>query len=149
MKFNWATAIVTAFILFMAFILYFVFRVQGNAKYDNELVVEEYYKKDTRYSEEMAKLQNAFRLDEQPAIIVVAQGVLVTFPQQIATRQVRGEMSFYRPSAKQMDFILPLIISGRSMLVSKDDLAAGRWDITLSWHADGKEYMMKKSVYLN
>ena len=41
-KINWGTAIILAFGLFMTFILYFVFKVQSNSKYDNELVVDEY-----------------------------------------------------------------------------------------------------------
>jgi len=44
-KINWGTAIVIAFALFMSFILFFVFKVQSDSKYDNELVTEEYYKK--------------------------------------------------------------------------------------------------------
>ena len=43
MKINWGTAVVIAFALFMSFILYFVFKVQSDSKYDNELVVEKYY----------------------------------------------------------------------------------------------------------
>ena len=46
MKINWGTAIVIAFAVFMIFILSFVFKVQSNHKYDNELVVEDYYKKE-------------------------------------------------------------------------------------------------------
>lgn len=149
MKISWGTSIVIAFGLFMAFILYFVFRVQGNPKYDNELVVEEYYKKDTRYGEEMAKLQQTAALAEQPAISVTGKGVLVTFPELMAAKEVKGELSFYRPSAEKLDFSLPLSLSGRSMLVSKNDLAGGRWDLTLSWQAGGKEYLMEKSVYLD
>ncbi|MFM2010754.1 MAG: hypothetical protein RLZZ479_1145, partial [Bacteroidota bacterium] len=52
-KFNWGTGIVIAFALFMTFILYFVVEVQSNSKYDNDLVVEEYYKHDAHFGEEM------------------------------------------------------------------------------------------------
>jgi hypothetical protein len=36
MKINWGTGIAIAIALFMAFILYFVIKVQSNSKYDNE-----------------------------------------------------------------------------------------------------------------
>ena len=62
MKINWGTAIVIAFALFISFILYFVYSVQSNSKYDNELVVEEYYKHDAHFGEELAKIQNAQNL---------------------------------------------------------------------------------------
>ena len=46
MKINWGVGIVIAFGLFITFILYFVVMVQSDSKYDNDLVVEEYYKHD-------------------------------------------------------------------------------------------------------
>ena len=70
MKINWGTAIVIAFGLFMTFILYFVIKVQSDSKYDNDLVVEEYYKHDALYSSEFKKIQNAEDLKEKPEISV-------------------------------------------------------------------------------
>ena len=62
MKINWGTGIVIAFGLFMSFILFFVFKVQSNSKYDNELVVEKYYQKEQGFEKEMEKEQNAHDL---------------------------------------------------------------------------------------
>jgi hypothetical protein len=51
----------------MAFI-YFVIKVQSNSKYDNELVVEEYYKHDAKFGDEMIRVQNAHDLTQKPLI---------------------------------------------------------------------------------
>ena len=58
-KINWGTAIVIAFALFMSFILFFVFKVQSDHKYDNELVNEEYYKKETTVQKDIEYENNA------------------------------------------------------------------------------------------
>ncbi|HRL72529.1 MAG TPA: FixH family protein, partial [Flavobacterium sp.] len=58
MKINWGVGIVIAFGLFITFILYFVVMVQSDSKYDNDLVVEEYYKHDAKFGDEMARIQN-------------------------------------------------------------------------------------------
>ena len=68
MKINWGTGIVIAFALFISFILYFVFSVQSDSKYDNELVYEEYYKHDAKFGEEMVRIQNAQDLVQKPLI---------------------------------------------------------------------------------
>lgn len=149
MKINWGTSIIIAFALFMTFILYFVFEVQSNSKYDNELVVEEYYKHDARYSEEMDKLANAGNLSEKPVIESTPEGVKITFPESVDTEKISGNVSFYRPSAKKLDFNLLLKLSGRSMLVPVNDLAGGLWDTTLSWTYNGREYVIKKEIYLH
>ena len=72
MKINWGVGIVIAFGLFITFILYFVVMVQSDSKYDNDLVVEEYYKHDAKFGDEMARIQNAEDLAQKPTINVVS-----------------------------------------------------------------------------
>lgn len=148
-KINWGTAIVIAFGLFMAFILYFVFKVQGNPKYENELVVEEYYKHDAHYGDEMTKLQNAQQLKELPTITESAKGIEIVFPGNLNSEKIFGEVSFYRPSNKKLDFKSNVSLSGNSQLIPKSEFVGGLWDMTLSWKYDGKEFMIKKELYIN
>jgi len=149
MKLNWGTYIVIAFALFISFILYFVIEVQGNSKYDNELVVEEYYKNDARFGEEMDKLGNTEKLRVKPLIETTPKGVAITFPDNFDPREIVGTVSFYRPSAKKLDFSQPLKLSGLSMIIPKNDLAGGRWDMTLYWNCQGVEYLLKKEIYID
>lgn len=149
MKLNWGKSIVIAFAIFMAFILFFVIKVQGNHKYDNELVVEEYYKNDARFGEEMAKLQNTQQLPVKPSIETLPEGVGITFPDNFNPGKIVGKVSFYRPSAKKLDFTQLLKLSGRSMLIPENDLAGGRWDMTLYWTYEGKEYLLRKEIYID
>jgi len=148
MKINWGTSIVIAFGCFMAFILFFVFKVQGNPKYDNELVVEEYYKQDAKFGDVMLELQNANNLNEKPVINYTQNGVDISFPASFIPRKITGKVSLYRPSAKKLDFEIPLSLSGPSLLIPKSDLAGGQWDLTLSWQYEGQHFMMKKNLYI-
>src|SRR5690606_13626485 len=136
--------IVIAFALFISFILYFVIEVQGNSKYDNELVVEEYYKNDARFGEEMDKLGNTEKLRVKPLIETSPQGVTITFPDDFDPREIVGSVSFYRPSAKKLDFSQVLKLSGPSVFIPRNDLVDGRWDMTLNWKYQGAEYLLKK-----
>jgi hypothetical protein len=104
MKINWGTGIVIAFALFMAFILYFVVEVQSNSKYDNDLVVEEYYKHDAQFGKEMERIQNAQDLPEKPKVELTTQGAKITFPAAFVPTKIKGKVSLYRPSNKKMDF---------------------------------------------
>lgn len=149
MKLNWGKSIVIAFGLFMSFILFFVFKVQGNQKYDNELVVEEYYKHDARFSEEMKKIQNAADLPEKLSVESTEQGISIHFPETFIPQRIKGKVSFYRPSAKKLDFEKTLRLSRTSLLIPKSDFADGLWDITVSWSYNGKEYLTKKTIYTN
>lgn len=146
-SFNWGHSIILAFVLFMAFIGSFVYRVQSNSKYDNELVVDEYYKHDVHFGDELALFQNAQKLPHQPQIAVVAEGVQVTFPADIDTKNIQGKMSFYRPSDKKLDFEWPFSESGPTLLIPKSKLAGGLWDITLYWQNKNQSFAVKQTIY--
>ncbi|HEY4616927.1 MAG TPA: FixH family protein [Flavobacterium sp.] len=148
MKISWGTGIVIAIALFMSFILYFVVKVQMNSKYDNELVVEEYYKHDARFGEEMQRVQNAADLDQKPIIIQTAAGITIVFPAVFTPNKIKGMVSLYRPSNKKLDFEIPISISNPSLLIPKSDLVGGRWDINMEWQYDGKQYLTKDTFYI-
>ncbi|WP_309642410.1 FixH family protein [Flavobacterium sp.] len=145
---NWGTSIVIAFALFMTFILYFVFKVQSNSKYDNELVVEEYYKHDAHFGEEMTQVQNAHDLAEKPTITQLSEVVNITFPPTFTPQKLKGKVSLYRPSNKKLDFEIPISTSGPTLLIPKSKLVGGLWDITLAWQYEGKDYRLKQSIYI-
>ena len=144
---NWGTGIVISFVLFMSFILYFVIKVQSSSRYNNELVVEEYYKKDAHFETEMMQIQNAHDLAQQPQISVNAQGISVVFPKQFDPAKMKGIVSLYRPSNKKLDFEIPISTSSSTLLIPKKSLVGGLWDITLSWTYDDKSYIESQRVY--
>lgn len=148
MKINWGTSIVIAFGLFITFILYFVFKVQSDSKYDNDLVVEEYYKHDAKFSEEMTRIQDASDLVEKPVISINETNITVAFPKAFQPEKITGKVSLYRPSNKKLDFQLPILLSKPTLLIPRTDLAGGRWDIILNWTYEGKEYQSREVVYL-
>ena len=150
MKINWGTGIVIAFGLFISFILYFVFTVQSDSKYDNELVVEEYYKHDAHFGDEMARIQNVEDLVQKPTINIVSNGVEIAFPKVFVPINIKGKVSLYRPSNKKLDFEIPISLSdATTLLIPKKSLAGGRWDINMEWQFDRKAYLTKETIYIN
>jgi len=147
MKINWGTGIVIAFALFMSFILYFVFKVQSDSKYDNELVTEEYYKKEIRVESDIQNIENANNLKVKVAIKNTEQGILVTFPNDLDFKKIKGIVSLYRPSNQKLDFDIPISLSNSDLLIPKKNLVGGLWDITVEWNYEGKTYLNKEEVY--
>ena len=148
MKINWGTSIVIAFALFMTFILYFVFQVQSNSKYDNDLVVEEYYKHDAHFGEEMIRIQNANNLVQKPIITVSKLGITIVFPNDFDPKNIKGKVSLYRPSNKKLDFEVPISLSNPTLLIPVSNLVGGRWDINMEWQYSGKQYLTKEIIYI-
>jgi hypothetical protein len=149
MKINWGTGIVIAFALFMTFILYFVFEVQSNSKYDNDLVVEEYYKHDSHFQEEMARIQNAHDLQQKPSIKYTKDGVKIAFPATFESEKIKGNVLLYRPSNKKFDFNTQITLSNSTLLIPKNKLVKGRWDVNMEWQYNGKKYLTKEVIYVD
>ena len=150
MKINWGVGIVIAFGLFITFILYFVVMVQSDSKYDNDLVVEEYYKHDAKFGDEMARIQNAEDLAQKPTINVVSNGVEIVFPKIFVPKNIKGKVSLYRPSNKKLDFQIPISLSdATTLLIPIKSLVRARWDVNMEWQYDGKSYLSKETIYIN
>lgn len=146
-KWNWGTGVVVAFACFIAFIGYFIVKVQTDRAYDSELVVDEYYKKDARFETVYQEMDRGRRLPDKPKIQTVPNGVTITFPKAMRHEDCTGTVSFYRPSAKRLDFEVP-IASASDLLIPKTRLVGGLWNITLEWKSDGVTYSIAQTLYL-
>ena len=147
MKINWGTAIVIAFGLFMTFILYFVFKVQSDSKYDNELVTEDYYKKEQQVQGDIEKQQKANKLEHKVAIKKSAEGITIEFPSDFDYNNIKGKVSLYRPSNQKLDFEIPISLSSSNLLIPNSNLVVGLWDISVDWTYNESSYLNKKTMY--
>ncbi len=146
MKISWGTSIVIAFGLFMAFILYFVFLVQSDKKYDNELVLSDYYKYEMNLENQQNKERNANELTSNVTIIEQDNEIIIEFPSEFDYTKITGKISLYRPSDEKLDFEIPISLSSSNLLIPRKVLADGRWDIIVDWRFQDKEYLNKKSI---
>jgi nitrogen fixation protein FixH len=146
MKINWGTGIVIAIALFMTFILVLVYKMTMNQDYNHDLVVEEYYKKELAFQEEINAEENALSLSERIKGKKVDDGWLLTFPKEIEGSKIEGSVFLYRPSNKQLDFDFSIELSGLNLLIPDERLLDGRWNITVEWEYNGEPYLYKESI---
>ncbi len=146
MKINWGTGIVLAMIAFMSFILFFVVKMFTEDQYEYDLVVEEYYKQEIGFQEELNAEKGALELSEKLVIEHSEAGVLINFPGDQVSGDIEGIVSFYRPSNKDLDFTKPVSLEEQKMFISENEIAAGRWNISVRWNQNGKTYLTKKNI---
>lgn len=146
-KINWGTAIVIAFGLFISFILFFVFKVQSNPEYDNELVAEDYYKREKFVQENIEKQKNANKLKDKVQIKKTEQGVTITFPREFTPENIKGTIFLYRPSNKKIDKEIDIVLTESIFVIPKNKLVGGRWDISVDWSYKNENYLNKEVIY--
>jgi nitrogen fixation protein FixH len=146
MKWNWGKGIVVAMACFMGFILYMVITMSTDDNYSHDLVTEEYYAKEMAYQTEIDAETNARNLVGEISGKRTPEGWLLTFPPSISESTNKGKVFLYRPSNQQLDFEVPLAISGSNLLIPDNQLIDGRWNIIIEWTDGEEEYMYKKSI---
>ena len=60
----------------------------------------------------------------------------------IAPIQIEEEKVDY----KKLDFEIPISLSSPYLLIPKSNLIGGRWDISVDWSYEGKEYLSKETI---
>lgn len=149
MKFNWGTGIVTAFILFIGFIVFLVIKMNTNEIYRHDLVTEDYYKKELEYQQ---KLDNAAAAKAKNYSIELKQyqeGLWIGFPESINDTDVSGSVFMYNPSNKKLDFTSPIKLEDSKMLIPSRFLVEGRWDVEINWKVKESPYYYKSKLTLD
>lgn len=148
MKINWGTGIIIAIIAFMSFILFFVVKMSSNKKYSYDLVSDNYYQKELLYQQEIDATQNAAKLKENITLKRTTEGLLIYFPKDLSSDEIKGKVFLYRPSNKQLDFEIPISSSNTYLLVPEERLLDGRWNIIIKWKIKDKDYLFKEELNL-
>ncbi|WP_405382815.1 FixH family protein [Maribacter sp. LLG6340-A2] len=146
MKINWGTGIVIAIIGFISFIMFFVVKMTTSHDANHDLVTEEYYKAELGYQKEIDAETNASTALSQIELKESPEGLLVIFPAGYDDTNIKGIVSLYRPSNKNLDFDLPITLNNSKFLIPDEQLLDGRWDIKIFWEYAGKEFLYKKSI---
>lgn len=146
MKISWGTAIVLAIASFMAFILYLVISMTTNENLDHDLVVEEYYKQEIGFQEQMNRELNSQTLSENIQVERTPEGFLVHFPEDLEIENIEGTLFLYRPSDKDLDTEIPLALSSHQLLLPDNRLVEGRWNIQINWKYNSEAYFFQKEL---
>jgi len=147
MKINWGTGVVIGFGSFMTFILFFVFLVQSNSKYDNELVADDYYKQESKVQSDIESQTLSNALKTKLKVVKTAEGLQIIFPADIDYKKINGTISLYRPSNQKLDFETKISLSNPIMLIPNHKLVSGLWEISINWKVDEVAYLNKETVY--
>ncbi len=147
MKINWGTGLVIGMLAFISFIMYFVVTMLSSKEFDHDLVVEDYYKAELHYQQDIDAERNALGMEEKISLENKNQKITIDFPEEMKLEQLEGQVNFYRPSNKMLDFKISFSeIGSNKFIVPSEKLVQGRWNISVNWKQDGKEFLFKKEI---
>lgn len=146
MKINWGIGIVIGMTLFISFIMYLVIRMTTEEGFDHDMVTENYYAKEMVYQREIDAETNTKNLQGTIESRKVAEGWELVFPSELEPSKISGRLFLYRPSNEDLDGEWPLELDSSRIVIPKENLLDGRWNITLDWQYEGENYMYKEAI---
>ncbi len=146
MKFSWGTGILIAIIFFCSVMIatgIFLF----NQKVD--LVTDDYYEKTLVYQNQIDLEEKTKALKKDIIFLVNDESINISLPEDVTGSDIKGEVYFYRPSDKNLDFKISLLTDNNgAMALQKDKLIPGMWKVKVNWSADGEKYYSEKSLLI-
>ena len=145
-KLNWGTGILIGIIVFVviSITMTVIFMTQ-----DVSLVSDNYYEKSLSYQDEIDKQSRTKSLDEQVKINFSGELVTISLPSDYISKDISGEIFFYRPSNPKLDFVLPLQLVQGKQIIPVERLEKGFWRLKLNWTMDGNKYYNERAITIN
>jgi hypothetical protein len=147
MKLNWGSGIGTVYIFFViaTLVMVSIFMNQDVALESND-----YYEKGIKYQERIEKIKNTRSLPEQLDIMASNDKVELRFPKMFGSKEINGEIEFYRPSNRKNDFSVMITPdSTNTQKIITSSLEKGLWKVKVDWHAKAISYYDEKIIMVN
>lgn len=145
MKINWGTAIVISFVLFAAFLTYFMIR---SAQNPDTLVKEDYYEAELNYQAQIESKARAKKLGSLAFSMQNGQ-LNITFPAGFDGKSASGNIHFYKPDNAKIDTHYAVSPNEQNQqLVDISGLTRGLWYIKINATANHVSYYWEESLNL-
>lgn len=138
-KLNWGVMIAIFYSTFVIVLIGFVF-YSTTFKFD--LVAEDYYDQEIKYQQQIDKIIRAKSFDKPLEVKNLPGMVMLQYPEEIDHNKLAGEIYFYRPSDKKLDFRVKVSSdSSNTQFVPTQNIKSGLWKLKVDWaQADSTYY---------
>ena len=144
MRISWGYKIVIFYLSFVIGILFLVYKA-NNENFD--LVTENYYEAELRYQDVIDQKSNTSALSASPKITHTINSVSIQLPKEFANKMVEGEVYLYRPSDASRDIRQKFRTQDGFYQLELGKELSGSYDIKLSWHVAGKQFLEEKKIF--
>jgi hypothetical protein len=141
---NWGHAITISIVSFMAFILYFVFRM---VSYDVDLVTEDYYAKELAYQDQIHKIENSNSNGISTNVRLTKDSVFIQFNN--ALNLSNGNVQMYRPSDPNQDVVQKFNLNDKLEFgMPTNDFNSGKYIAKLDFEIEGAPCYAEKIIII-
>ena len=143
---NWGYKILMVYAIFVAGILFLVFR-SSSQKMD--LVTTDYYEKELKYQQKIDETNRVNALSAPVSCEIKDGKLIILFPNDFAGKNITGEAVLYCPSDENNDATEKFTTSETTLIVSIPSIKKNEYELHLSWQANGLNYYFEKKIFIS
>ncbi len=142
---NWGAKIVMVYVVFVAGILFMVFK-SSNQKTD--MVTTDYYAKELKYQDKIDEMNRVEALSAPVEFVVKYNEVIIQFPKDFAGRRLTGEAVLYCPSDEDKDVKNNFSVQDEPLKIIIPAKNKGLHELHLSWKDGTVTYYFEKKIFI-
>jgi hypothetical protein len=142
---SWGYKIIIVYSVFVAGILFMVFRSSGQK---TDLVTTDYYAKELKYQEKIDEVSRANALSEVLRYEIKGNLLLLYFPKDFTGQKITGTAELYCPSDEDKDVKKEFIVQDAAVEVIIKPANKGQHELHISWQAGGLTYYFEKKIFI-
>ena len=143
MKLNWGKSLILFFIIFFAWVLYFVlFALRQN----DDLVADDYYQKGAKYTDQIDINRRSVSYQDSIQINSTGNSVQIILSKGMTSGQDTMHVYFFRSSDKSKDLNISFKKMDSPFQFEKSKLVHGRFIVYFTWNMLNEKYSVTKTV---
>lgn len=142
---NWGKSILLVITLFVAGILFMVFKA---GSYNTDLVATDYYEQELEYQKVIDAGANTNKLATAVKVKEVANGLEILLPAEMQNKMVSADIWLYCVSDKSKDRRKKMQTNDGKLFMELLPINKGAYEIKLDWESESVNYYFKEKLKL-
>jgi hypothetical protein len=142
---NWGYKILVVYGIFVAGILFMVFRSSGEK---TDLVTTDYYAKELKYQDKIDEMNRVSALSEELRYEIKDNQLMLYFPKDFAGQKITGTAELYCPSDEDKDVKKDFSVQDAAAQMTIKAANKGQHELHISWQVNGVTYYFEKKIFI-
>lgn len=142
---NWGYKILTVYIIFIAGILFLVFK---SSFQNQDLVVPDYYEQELKFQQRIDETERANALSKEVTYEIREKEIIINFPPEMKGIQVNAHVLLYCTADKNKDIQQDLTTLDGEIKLSLPPANKGLHELKINWEANAKTYYYGHKIFI-
>jgi len=144
MKLSWGYIITSGYLVFVAGIVFLVYKASSE-KFD--LVTKDYYEQELKYQHVIDESANTTKLSAPLNIERSGDQLQIGFPAEMKDKKKTIDFYLYYPADARRDFRKTIETNDNELLQPLPSAMKGQYQLKLSWEVEGVNYYFEKKLF--